>query len=217
MVEKKKQELKSETWEISEILFLAQESLKVVELLVKEETDDDRAYTKRMNSFFVYTTSVYWRVIVTELCKLFSSKENEQYNLHKFISKLKTAGHYGDAGISQESIIAWKDILENEQEAIDNLILQRDKIYAHKDRNAKTIVNTVTLLKTKELIAVVQKIVREIYSTVFESSFMVDDPINPPVANLEYIINILASEKKKRETPLRKLAKEYGIEGEFKD
>lgn len=211
------QELKSETREISEILFLAQESLKVVELLVKKEEDNDRAYTKRMNSFFVYSTSIYWRVIVIELCKLFSSKENEQYNLRKFISKLKVTGHYGDAGISKESIIDWEGILENEKEVIDNLILQRDKVYAHKDRNAKLVVNTVTLLKTKELIGMVQKIVREIYSTVFDSSFMVNDPINPPVGNLEYIINILANEKKKREKPLRKLAKEYGIEDEFKD
>ncbi|MBX2933864.1 MAG: hypothetical protein KF825_06440 [Ferruginibacter sp.] len=217
MKEKNKTELKEEVEEISEILFLAQESLKVVRFLIKEEDDDDRAYTKRVNAFFVYTTSIYWRVIVIELCKLFSTRENEDYRLHKFISKLKANGHFGDAGISPGLINQWETDLENEKDVIDNLILQRNKIYAHKDRNSKAVVNTVTLKKTTELIEVVQKIIREIYFTVFETSFLVNDPINAPVQNLEYIVNVLADEKKRREKPWRKLAKEHGIEGEFKD
>lgn len=216
MQAKKKQELKKETWEISEILFWAQESLKVVQFITKKEEDDDMAYVKR-NAFFVYSTSIYWRVIVIELCKLFSSKDTEQYNLQKFISKFKKAGHYGDACIALGTIIDWEEMLGKEKDIINNLLLQRDKIYAHKDRNSKTVANTVTLAKTKELIAVVQKILREIYATVFESSFMVDDPINPPAGNLLDIINILANEKKLREKPLRELTKQYGIEDEFKD
>lgn len=216
MKEEKKAELKKETWELAEILFLAQESLKIVEYLIKDEADDDKVYSKRMNTFFVYSRSIYWRVIVIELSKLLTEKSSEQYNIYKFISKLKQHGHYGDALISVSEIEVWEKILADNKDSISNLILQRNKVYAHTDRNSKEIPNTVTITKTKELIEIIQKIIREVYFTVFESSFMIDSPVNAPVDNLKWVIGALAKEKKERESPLRKLAKHYGIEGEFK-
>jgi hypothetical protein len=217
MKEEKKSELKKETWELAEILFLAQESLKIVEYLIKDETDDDKVYSKNMNSFFVYSCSIYWRVIVIELSKLLSDKSTEHYNIYKFISKLMPHGHYGDAKISPDKIEIWKNALTENKDSIKNLILQRDKLYAHTDKNSKSIPNIVTLTKTKELVTIIQEIIREVYLTVFESSFMVDSPINAPVDNLKWVISALAKEKNERESPLRKLAKHYGIEGEFKE
>ncbi|MFN8289455.1 MAG: hypothetical protein U0U70_04315 [Chitinophagaceae bacterium] len=217
MKEEKKAELKKETWELAEILFLALESLKIVEYLIKDEADDDKVYSKRMNAFFVYSRSIYWRVIVIELSKLLTEKSSEQYNIYKFISKLKPHGHYGDAKISTVKIEKWEKALTDNKDSIDNLILQRDKLYAHTDKNSKSIPNMVTLTKTRELVTIIQEIIRKVYLTVFESSFMVDSPINAPVENLQWIISTLANEKKERESPLRKLAKHYGIEGEFKE
>jgi hypothetical protein len=210
--EKKKLELKKETCELAEILFLAQESLKVVEYLLKDEENEDKEYSKRMNAFFVYSRSIYWRVIVIELSKLFSEKDSEHYNIYKFISKLKLDGHYGDALISGSEIEAWEKTLADNKDSISNLILQRDKVYAHTDRNSKEVPNTVTITKTRELIEIIQKIIREVYFTVFASSFMVDSPVNAPVDNLKWVIGALAKEKKERESLLRKLAKHYGIE-----
>lgn len=217
MKEEKKAELKKKTWELAEILFLAQESLKIVEYLIKDEADDDKVYSKRMNAFFVYSRSLYWRVIVIELSKLLTEKSSEQYNIHKFISKLKQDGHYGDAKIFPDKIEKWEKTLTDNKDSIDNLILQRDKLYAHTDKNSKSIPNTVTLTKTRELVTIIQEIIREVYLTVFESSFIVDSPINAPVENLHWIISTLANEKKERESQLKKLAKHYGIEGEFKE
>ena len=73
--------MKKETWELAQILFLAQESLKIVEYLVKDEEDENTVYSKKMNAFFVYSTSIYWRVIVIELSKLFSDNDKEQPGL----------------------------------------------------------------------------------------------------------------------------------------
>lgn len=137
--------------------------------------------------------------------------------LNKFISKLKSNGHYGDAKISPDKIEKWEKALMDNKGSIDNLVLQRDKLYAHTDKNSKGIPNMVTLTKTRELIIIIQEIIMEVYLTVFESSFMVDSPINAPVENLQWIISTLANEKKERESSLRKLAKHYGIEGEFKE
>lgn len=217
MKEKKKIELKKETWELAEILLLAQESLKVVEYLLKDEEDQDKEYSKRMNAIFVYSRSIYWRVIVIELSKLFSEKDTERYNIYKFISKLKLDGHYGDALISVSEIEAWEKKLADNKDSISNLILHRNKVYVHTDRNSNEVPNTVTITKARELIEIIQKIIREVYFTVFKSSFMVDSPVNAPVDNLKWVISALAKEKKERESPLRHLAKHYGIEDEFKD
>ena len=152
MKEKKKAELKKETWELAQILFLAQESLKIVEYLVKDEEDENTVYSKKMNAFFVYSTSIYWRVIVIELSKLFSDNDKEHYNIHKFISKLKPDGYYGDASISPSAIEIWEKALVDNKDATSNLILQRNKVYAHTDKNSKEVPNKVTLTKTRELV-----------------------------------------------------------------
>src|SRR5690242_16366133 len=120
MIEKKMIELKNETQEINEILFLAQESLKVVEYLLMDEKDDDKVYVKKMNAFFGYTTILYWRVIVIELSKLLSNKENDHYNIKKFISKLKRDGYYGDANIDADKITKWESTIASEKNIIKN-------------------------------------------------------------------------------------------------
>jgi hypothetical protein len=211
MKESKRQELKAESWAIAQILMTAQESFKILVCLTKSEVDVERAYVKFKNPFFVYEARIHWRIIVLELCKLFSDKENEHYNLYKFISKLKKGGHFADTLINNSMIKRWEINLQKEKEIIENLILQRDKLFAHTDRGKDVVVNSVTIAKTRELVEMVQNIIKDIYSVVFESSILIADPIGSPVENLERIIGILTSEKKSRDQSLKDLARAYEI------
>lgn len=215
MNDEKKGELKTEAWAIADILFPAQESLKIVAYLRKDEGDDDRNYVKRA-IYFQYETSNHWRTIVIQLCKLFSESKGEHYRLRKFIVSLKPGGYFEDAGISADKIAKWEEALALERDIIDNLLLQRNKKYAHSDRDGKEVVNEVSIAKARELIGLVQNIVREIYSTVFESSFLIDQPVGSPVDSLKWVIDSLVSEKKTKELPLRKLALKHDITDEFK-
>ncbi|MFL5788971.1 MAG: hypothetical protein ACJ748_13010 [Flavisolibacter sp.] len=171
----------------------ALESFKILLCLTKSEKFEERSFVKFKNPFFVYEAQIHWRIIVLELCKLFSDKENEHYNLNKFISRLKKGGHFADAEINDSSIEVWKAQLRKENKKIGNLILQRDKLFAHTDRSKGKVANNVTIGKTRELVKMVQQIIKEIYLTVFKSSILIDEPISSPVENLEQIIDILAT------------------------
>jgi hypothetical protein len=210
-----KEALEKEIRELNNILFLATESFKIVEYLAKDESDDDKAYTKNMNAFLRYSMIINWRITVIELSKLLSGKDNDHYHLRKFINKLKPDGIFKSAEIPKEITSAWESKLSEEVYAIKNLVDQRDKLYAHTDRTAAAIKNAVTVSKAKELITFAQSIIKEIYSTIFKSGFSFD-AFNSPVNNLEWIIDSLTDQKKEKYKALKALALEHGIIDEFK-
>ncbi len=194
MTEKKKQQLKKEVKEINDILLLAQEALKIVGYLSEE--DDEISYLKKANEFFGFTLIVYWRVIVIELSKLFGERETEHFNIHKFISKLKRSGHYRDAKISAEKIAAWENEIKKEKEIIENLLQQRDKIYAHTDRKHKEVLNKLSIKNFQRLVKIIQVIICTIYFDIFESAYLINEPIDSPVEKLKWIMNMVAQHKK---------------------
>lgn len=195
--DEQKQELRAELEEILEILFFAQENYKAFKYLRIREDDDDKAYVKKMNAYFGFAAITHWRTVIIELSKLFASRKNEHYNLHRFVGKLKTGGEYFGAEISEVKIREWEDIFVIQKDVIADLITLRDKAIAHKDKDGKTLKSELTLGKIWRLIETVQKLIREIYLTVFEVSYLVDDPINAPVENLRWIVEELAEQRKK--------------------
>lgn len=210
-----KEALEKEIKELNSIIFMAVESFKIVELLAKDESDDDRSYIKNMNPFLRYSMITNWRITVIELSKLLSGGRNEHYDLKRFINKLKPDGIFRSAGISEDEINKWEHKLSAEVEAIKNIVTQRNKLYAHTDREAAAVKNAVTVSKAKELITVAQSVIKEIYITVFKSGFSFD-PFNSPVNNLEWIIDSLTAQKKEKYQALKALALEHGIKDEFK-
>ena len=215
METKVKESLEKEVRELNSIIFMAVESFKIVELLAKNEEDDDKSYIKNMNVFLRYSMITNWRITAIELSKLLSGGKNEAYDLRRFINKLKPGGEFETAGISQEEINKWKHKLSEEADAVKNIVDQRNKLYAHTDRDAAAIKNIVTVGKAKELITVAQSVIKEIYHTVFCSGFSFD-AFNSPVNNLSWIIDTLTEQKKQREKSLKALALEHGITDEFK-
>ncbi len=214
MDEKLKSELRSEIWEICDILFTAQETLKLVEYLLEKEDDADKNFVKR-SPYFQFQVEINWSTIVIQLCKLFSSNRNEQYNLYGFMNKFKEGSDFGDLKIDDNTILEWRKALSAEKDSIDNLILQRNKKFAHTDRDSRTVVATVTVKKARELVVIVQGIAREIYSKFFESSFLIDEPIGAPIEDLKRVISALAEERRNRLSGLRMMAKEHGLEDEL--
>lgn len=208
-------EFRTEVWEICEILLLAQESLKVVESLVKNEEDENIAYTKGMIIFFRYTGRIYWRVVVIELAKLLSKRSNERYSIFNLIKKIKPAGQYGDAHISGHFIDQLEKSLKENEVEIDNLIEQRDKLYAHTDANSKSIINILSVKKTRDLIELAQSIIKEIYSTVFHQQFMFDSPIPSVLQSLDYVVQTVTDGRKTQQQYFLELGIAHKIESEI--
>src|SRR5690606_9321927 len=135
------QEIELELSRITNIVFKAQEAFLIVKYLISEEEDSYASYEKNMNAFFPYSMNIYWQITTLELCKLFLDRES--FNLIKFIDKLKSDGHYGSLNIQTEKISIWEQRIATSQPLIENLKLQRDKLYAHDDPNNHNIINTL--------------------------------------------------------------------------
>lgn len=215
MTDEQKQELKQEIEVINEILTYARESFKIAEYLFTPDEDGEKNYSKRMLVFFYYDARIHWRTCVIELSKLFSGKKGDIYNLEKFIRKLSRDGVFAYANIPQSQLDQWMLLINNERAVITNLLEQRDKLYAHTDRDSKEVVNTLSLNKTKELIAIAHKIIREIYDGVYNLSIMENSLITAPSQGVEYVVNCVADIMKQRKEAWRLIAKEHDLEGEL--
>ncbi|WPV65407.1 hypothetical protein [Chitinophaga sp. LS1] len=208
---KKQQELKNEIWQICEILLLAKSSFNITKYLLHPNS---LKHTEYINSsaYFKYSIIINWRTTVIELSKLFAdNKDRDRFNLKHFIKKLKKDGHFGDIKIPDTIIADWEAILDKEVNAINNLILQRDKIYAHTDPAHKSVTNTVHIRKTDELIGVVEKVIKHIYLTVFDTGISFE-PVGDPIQNLNYLLDILVNERETNLAPPMAFAKKHGLE-----
>ncbi|MFT3932806.1 MAG: hypothetical protein QM726_04245 [Chitinophagaceae bacterium] len=210
-----KEALKKETWEICQLIMTGNESFKIVACLSKQESDADRNYVKTANQFFYHTMIMNWRITVLELSKLLSKRKSDEYRLPAFINQLKPGGKYESALISPTKINDWETAIETEADHIKNLLEQRDKLYAHTDRDAAAFSNKVSIEKARALFEILTTVIKEIYIEVFESSFMVD-PIGSPVESLDKVIDTLTNDKKDRDAALKALCIAHGITDEFK-
>ncbi len=200
--------LKDEIWEICEILFIAQENLKVLRYLGSPESDPYRAAVKTRSMFFDFSQKMSWRIVVTELYKLFTPDEN--FSISALIEKLSDGEFAGI--IAEEKIKQWKERTGRLGNTIKKIRNQRNKSVAHKDRaglNQKK--NGVRLDQADALIVIVQEIAREIYFEINQSHFAVEDPINAPVDDLKSLVRDLGEKRKADLAPLVALGKQYGL------
>src|SRR5690554_7341748 len=116
--------------------------------------------------FFNFKKRKYWRVIVLQLSKLYI--ERERFNIINLLEKCKKGNYYSSLNINQNFIINELNKIKENQKLIDNIKIQRDKIFAHEDANNEEIVNDITLDETKNLIELCQNIIFQIYSEVFD-------------------------------------------------
>jgi len=185
----KRSEFKTDLEKIVKIFFLSKESYLVLRELYK--TIDNSSYLidlKFKGSFFTLTKVNYWRVIVLQLSKLYI--ERERFNIINLLEKCKKGKYYSSLNINQNFIINELNRIKENQKLIDDIKIQRDKIFAHEDANNEEIVNDITLDETKNLIELCQNIIFQIYSEVFD--IHVDFEMgNSAISNLKYVLKSL--------------------------
>lgn len=213
-IQKEKEELIKEIEIICNILFDAQESLKIVKYLHADNESDDIVYIKRINAFFYWVKVSQWKTVIIELFKLFGKGEN--FNINQFLNKLGSKGVF-EGIIDVISVKNWKARIKTYEPTIAKLRNQRNKSIAHKDRDILEDIkefeaeNEITIDEVLELIEIVQQVAREIYKVVKQTDFMINSPINSPVDNLKFIVMELAERRLSRLKPLLAEARKYGL------
>jgi hypothetical protein len=212
MNSERKKQLEKEIQIITKITLEAQESFLIVEYLEKPENNGEINYEKKMNSFFYFSKFTFWQKTVLELSKIYLYRE--KFNLIKLINKLKKDGEYSQISISEIDIEKWSNQIIENKLAIENLQLQRDKVYSHEDGKTEEIGNIVSISEIRELTKLSFTIVNSIRKSL-ELSYLQPELLNSPATNLEYCINRLVKEKKTDLNKLRGLAKKYDLENEL--
>jgi len=201
-----KEEIKNIIWEIWKISLNAKRFLKYSFYLHKPDTNEELEYLRKSRDF-KFIAHALWRNSVIELSKLFyDSKKRDKFNIFHFIKKLEKDGHFRNFKISQTKIDFWYKQIEENRETIDLITGLRDKVYAHTDGPIEKIgLDTPTFEQTEKLIDIIENVITEIYSSVFDSHAMLNSPnleLNP-----SKIIKILAAEKKSRISDMEDLLK----------
>jgi len=187
----KNKEFELEVERIKAIFFSAQETFYIVEELYHEnDVSDKEIYTKNMNSFFYYCKIYFWRNTVIELSKLFNHRDNETFNLIKFIKKLKPNGHFKSLKYDELFLDSILKRIDESQNAINNLILQRDKMYAHEDRNNQDVNNQTSFLDIKKLLDICKDLLQKITNQHFGTHLQFE-MINSPKQSLKYLIECI--------------------------
>ncbi len=193
----KKSEFKNDLERISKVFFLCKESYLVLRELYKTEDNSEYLIDLKYNdSFFTLTKVNYWRVIVLQLSKIFL--ERERYNILNFLEKCKEGKYYSSLNLSNNFINERLKILSSKQYLIDDLKIQRDKVFAHEDSSNEEIINNVTLDETKDMIEFCQAIIFHIYQEVYDTHYDFDMG-NSPQSNLQYILESLDERETHRE------------------
>ena len=185
----KRSEFKTDLEKIVQIFFLSKESYLVLRELYK--TIENSTYLidlKFKGTFFTLTKVNYWRVIVLQLSKLYI--ERERFNIINLLEKCKKGKYYSSLNIDQDFIISELKKIKENQKLIDDIKIQRDKIFAHEDSNNTEIVNDITLDETQNLIELCQNIIFQIYSEIFDTQYDFEMR-NSAISNLKYILKSL--------------------------
>lgn len=205
----KKQEFELEIERIKSIFFSAQETFLIVEEFYSQNNISDKeVYTKNMNSFFYFCKVYFWRNTVIELSKLFNDSDNETFNLIKFIKKLKPNGHFKSLKFEETFLDELLERVAENQDLINNLILQRDKLYAHEDRNNQDVESTATFSDIKRLLEICRDLIQKITNQHFATHLQFDI-INSPRQNLKYLIECILKGQEASEAEHRALIKGF--------
>lgn len=176
-IESKKEQLRKEIWPIVQIYAIAYDNLLYSKYLYLPETDLERVYIMSSMHFKVIRTYL-WRLCITETAKLVSTRERDEYRIVGLLSKLNKSGHYGDLRIDTAKIVNWEKILLENKKVISDIMVSRDKSYAHTDKDREKYEKNISIsIKQVEVILnLVETILKEIYHSVFESGLVLHTP-----------------------------------------
>lgn len=173
---KKKKELENQIKIIWKILTMIKECHEFSYYLYKPITSEEADYINKSTQL-QFLRHIVWRNEIIELAKLFSSsKKRDKFNIFDFLSNLKPDRYFGDINLSQELVINWETSLNNKKDVIELIMNLRDKLYSHTD-NSEQILDTPSFEEILQLIELIEEIVFEIHSRVFNSYTILDNSI----------------------------------------
>lgn len=203
----KKTEFKKDLERINKVFFLCKESYLVLREMYRTENNSEYLLQlKFKNSFFNLTKVNYWRVIVLQASKLFF--ERGPFNILNFLGKCSKGKYYSSMNLDVNFINEKLELITKKQHVLDDLKIQRDKIFAHEDSNNVGIVNNVTLDEVGDLLDFCQDIIFHIYHELYDSHFdfeMKNSPENNLKKILEYLDENNKIRKMKRENMIKEL------------
>ncbi|ULQ51745.1 hypothetical protein [Flavihumibacter fluvii] len=164
---------------ISRVYIFAQEAYLYTEYFHKPDTKEELELVT--NSAHASEISVImhlmFRTLIVEVSKLFSRSTNDRYQLNIFIESLTQNGHFREINISPEMIELWRSNIQVKEYIINNIIVLRDKIYAHTDNPMKKYAEVdITLNQIASLLEIAKEIICYIYTNVFSTTFLTDSP-----------------------------------------
>lgn len=190
----KKDEIQNEITKIWLILVNAKECFYYSYYLHKPSTLEEQNYIDESVEF-IFIRGILWKMAVTELSKLFSSKSSDRYSIIRFIEKCKKDGYFGNQGIDNATFEGWKSEIENNRVTIKEIVTLRDKAYSHTDSNYNEYNSEITFEQTEKLIDISEKVITDIFYKVLNSGAHFDNG-RFEKENFD-IIKILAKDKKK--------------------
>jgi AbiU2 len=172
----KKDQLRIQVAQIAEIFLTAKENFNYCYYLHNPSTPEESEYLKVDRNLNFIRHSL-WRMSVIELVKLYSSKENDKFNLQKILNRLSPGGDYAELGIDYFDIVRWESRLLGKEIAISNIVTLRDKIYAHTDPNKNDYKQLeVYFYDIEELLEIAATIIKDIYLKVFQTTINLKTP-----------------------------------------
>lgn len=190
-------ELRNETWRITEIYLNAKENFNYCYYLHKPGTKAEAEYLK-VDRNLKFIRHSLWRLSIIELAKLFSDrKSTDKFNLLHFLSKLKPDGQYKHFKIDPLKIAEWESQVFTNEKLIRKVIILRDKIYAHTDRDKDDYKKIVIYFKQiEELFEIVETVLKEVYLIALSTTL---DLSTPTFDRTDFdLVKILAQEHKKQ-------------------
>ncbi|NEW79924.1 MAG: hypothetical protein GZ086_10980 [Gelidibacter sp.] len=189
-------ELKSELNSIWKILTMAMQCYEFSSYLYSPSTESENDYANK--SFFIdFTRHIYWRNLVIELSKLITDSNSQSFNVFKFLRKLKNNGYFGKLGFDNKKIENWENLLAENEKTINELIILRNKIYSHTDRDKENYSNSeITFTEIKLLIELLKNIIKSIFTDLLDTHAEIK-PLRSVDKNFR-VLKILANEKDKR-------------------
>lgn len=170
----KKEEIRNEITKIWLILVNAKECFHYSFYLHKPSTLEEQDYLDESVDF-IFIRGILWKMAITELSKLFSSKNSDRYNIMHFIGKCKKDGHFKNQGIDDTTIKEWISEIEKNEEIINEVVTLRDKAYSHTDSNHNEYNIKITFEHTEKLINIAEKVITDIFYKVLNSKVHFDN------------------------------------------
>jgi hypothetical protein len=184
-------------WAIWQIFIVCNECYDYAHYFHEPNTTKEIIYIERSKDFRFFR-QILWQMTIIELSKLFcSSSQRDRYNLFHLINRLEKNAYYGKLSFDTQTLSKWKIILNKNQGLIENILILRDKFYAHSDpQNEKYSGRIITFKEIKGLLLFVEEVIKEIYHQIFHSEAHIDNLFFDK--NNFDLINLLIGEKSRK-------------------